>query len=380
MLDKSKLKWMSGKIEEIDNRVSKFWDSPVWENVPVLQTHVGKMYTDCRTKESAFETQIKNIEATLKTKTDYAPFLKPWHGTGVYAQAFGAPYFWKENDYPWTNFAIHSVEEARNIKKPDWRKGEITSMVIDTIKYFKKMVGDSIPISMTDTQSPFDTALLIWESESFFLACYSEPETVHKFLDIITDFKIEFSLIQAKVIGPNIARPGHNAVLSRPWGRASGIGISDDFLVTISPQFYGEFSRPYNEKMADALGGAVIHSCGVWTPKIIPAVLRTRGIMGVELAVAIGGRDMLHLSEACGDPNPNTPEVIRDGFKGSGVPVKARLGDDPLEIIEKIYDPGLIFVPQIMWDEDSKKRDENYEKVHQKIYELHSRNKKLKNT
>lgn len=370
MIDKNKLMWISKKIEEIDRRVEKFWNNPSWKSTPVLQVHVGKIYTDCKTSESSFNAQIESIEETLKTKTDWAPFLEPWHGTGVYAEAFGCPYFWKENDFPWTNFAIYSIEEAKKIKKPNWKKSEMMNLVIESIRYFKKMVGEYIPISLTDTQSPLDTAMLIWETNSFFEACYDAPDVVHDLLNLITDLKIEFSQVQIKEIGSNIARPGHNAVLTRPRGKATGIGISDDFLVTVSPKFYSEFSRPYNEKIAEALGGAVIHSCGVWSKDIIAEVLKTKSLMGIELAVSEGGKSSLHLSQMCGDPNPNLPETVRDGFKSTGIPVKARIGENPLSLIEKIYHPELIFVPQIMWVDDPVERDRNYEMLHQKIEEI----------
>ncbi|MHB8277238.1 MAG: uroporphyrinogen decarboxylase family protein [Candidatus Humimicrobiaceae bacterium] len=369
MITKSKLNWISKKIEEIDSRVEKFWNKPIWENAPVLQVYTGRMYADCRTSESSFKAQMESIEETLRTKTDWMPFLEPWHGTGVYAEAFGSTYFWKENDTPWTNFVIHSIEEAKKITKPDWKKSEIMNLVLESIRYFKKMVGENIPISLTDTQSPLDNAMLIWKTNSFIEACYDAPEVVHHLLSMITELIIEFSLVQIKEIGHNIARPGHNAALTRPWGKAAGIGISDDFLVTVSPKFYNEFGRQYNEKIAEALGGVVIHSCGFWSQGIISEVLGTKGIMGVELAISECGESSLHLSPL-GDPNPNSPEAIRDGFKGTGVPVKGRLGDNFTGILERIYHHDLIFIPQIMWAEDGKVRDENYEKMHQKIEEL----------
>jgi len=368
MVTKSDLDWIKKKIEEIDSRVEKFWKNPVWKDTPVLQVSSGRMYYDCRTSESSFNAQIESIKETLSTKTDWMPFLEPWHGTGVYAEAFGAKYFWKENDTPWTNFIINSLEEARKIKKPDWKKSEIMNLVLSSIRYFKKMAGDNIPISLTDTQSPLDNAMLMWETNSFIAACYDEPETVHWFLDLITELIIEFSLVQIKEIGQNIARPGHNAALTRPWGKTAGIGLSDDFLVTVSPKFYDEFGKRYNEKIADALGGVVIHSCGLWSRDMIAKVLETRGLMGVELAISEGGKSSLQYT--LGDPNPNPPETIRDGFKETELPVKGRLGNDPEDVLGKIYHKDLIFIPQIMWEEDKRTRNKNYEGMHRKIEEL----------
>jgi len=370
VMDENELMWIRKKIEDIDSRIEKFLNNPSWKNIPVLQVHVGKIYTDCKTSKSSFNAQIESIRETLKSKTDWLPFLEPWHGTGIYAEAFGCPYFWKKNDFPWTNFAIHSAEEAKKIEKPNWKESEIMNLVLNSIRYFKREVGENIPISLTDTQSPLDTAMLIWETNSFFEACYDEPDVVHRLLSMITDLIIEFSQVQIKEIGPNIARPGHNAVLTRPWGRSKGIGISDDFLVNVSPKFYSEFSRPYNERIAEALGGVVIHSCGVWNQDIIAEVIKTKGIIGVELAISESGESSLYLSQMCGDPNPNLPEAIKEGFKGTGIPIKARLGGNPLSIIEKVYHPELVFIPQIMWDEDSKVRDENYDKMHHKMKEL----------
>ena len=373
-MNKTELKRISKKIEEIDNRVEKFWNNPSWKNTPVLQVCFGKAFREaCRTSEKSFNDQIKSIEKILKTKTDYVPFLEPWHGVGVYAQAFGCPYIWGGNSAPWTKNAIYSVEEAKRVKMPNWQNSEIMNMVIDSIRYFKKRVGDYIPISLTDTQSPLDTAMLIWETNSFFEACHDAAEVVHNLLDMVTYLIIEFSLVQIKEIGFNNARPGHNGVITRPLNRSSGIGLSDDFLTTVSPKFYAEFSRPYNERIAKALGGVVVHSCGIWGKGIIAEVLKTKGIMGVELAVNKGGRSSHDLTgnyTVGWDPNPNLPETIRDNFEGTGIPVKGRIGAEPLSLIEKIYHPNLIFVPQIMWVDDPIERDKNYDMLHQKIEEI----------
>ena len=348
------------KIEEIDARIDSFVRDPGWHSAPVLQTFAGNnMYTDVRTSERSFANQMACIETTLKAKTDWMPFLEPWHGVGVYANLFGCPYDWNMCDYPQTRYAISTAEEARWIKKPDWRTGEICQLVMKSIRYFRDNVGDVIPISCTDTQSPIDTATLIWQTDNFFLACYEEPETVHRLLGMITDVIIDFSRAQLEAIGANPARPGHNACITRSRGRSLGIGLSDDLATVVSPEIYRQFSQPYNERIAEALGGIVVHSCGVWHPPIIQCIRATRGLLGVELAFS---KDE--------DPSPSAPEVVRDGFAGAGVPVKARLGHDFLAAVDRAYRPDFVLIPQIAWDEDPAVRDRNYEKLHNRMADL----------
>jgi hypothetical protein len=317
------------------------------------------MYTDVRTSEHSFVNQMACIETTLKARTDWMPFLEPWHGVGVYANLFGCEYDWEICDYPQTRYAVTTVEEARTLRKPDWRNGEVCRLVMESIRYYRDRIGDSIPIACTDTQSPIDTATLIWQTESFFLACHDEPETVHRLLAMVTDVIIEFSLAQLEAIGPNPARPGHNACLSRAHGRSAGIGLSDDLATVVSPAVYDEFSRPYNERIAAALGGVVIHSCGVWRPPIMETVLSTKGLAGVELALSTDD-----------DPSPSSPEVVRDGFAGRGIAVKARVGRDFLQTTERAYRPDFLFIPQIAWDDDPAVRDRNYDTLHERMAAL----------
>jgi hypothetical protein len=176
---------------------------------------------------------------------------------------------------------------------------------------------------------------------------------------MITDVIIDFSLAQLEAIGTNPARPGHNACITRSQGRSTGIGLSDDLATVVSPEIYRQFSQPYNELIAEALGGVVIHSCGVWHPRIIECVRATKGLLGVELAFS---REE--------DPSPSAPEIVRNGFAGAGVPVKARVGHDFLAAVERAYRPDFILIPQIAWDEDPLVRDHNYDRLREWMAEL----------
>jgi hypothetical protein len=190
-------------------------------------------------------------------------------------------------------------------------------MVLDCIDMMKDRTRGRFPIALTDTQSPFDTATLVLDTSEFFTACYTEPETARQLMQTIADLVIDFSREQARRIGNElVSRPGH-VMPSLPGFR--GITLSDDNLAVSSPLINERFSLPCNQRIADALGGVAVHSCGVWdhTMKLLPG----RGVMGVDCAVA----------PVC-DPTPMTPEAVRAALAGTGIVVKARCGGTREEI------------------------------------------------
>jgi uroporphyrinogen-III decarboxylase len=198
--------------------------------------------------------------------------------------------------------------------------------VLEMIDYFVEETRGEIPICCTDPQSPFDTALLMWESSNFFISMMSVPETVHHVLDIVTETTIEFAKKQMERIGSSLAQPGHIMCSARG---ATGYSISDDNIVMVSPDQYTEFSVPYNERLAKAFGGLAVHSCGNYERQL-NALLRTQGLMMVD------GKFMGL------DPTPNTDlELFRDTMKDTGIILQARVPQDWQPIVSRLYEPGM---------------------------------------
>ncbi len=131
--------------------------------------------------EKMLEHQMYNIEQTLRLDSDWVPFLEPWHGVGIYADAFGSKTSWPEDD---------------------------SSLIVRT--------------------------------EELLTGCYTHPEAVHHLLELITDLIIDFSKIQLEQIGENKAIPGHLF----PAGGSRGISVSDDNCSMVSPDIYRRFLSP----------------------------------------------------------------------------------------------------------------------------------------
>jgi len=317
-------------------------------NYLIFQTPSGNVWGDVRTSEQSFNENIDYIHKSLSIKSDHIPALEPWFGTGLFANIFGCPYVWREGESPAVRYKYHHMDEIVGIQKPDWRKSEIALLALDTIKYFKNKTGDAIPIVWTDTQSASDTATMILDASEVLVGCLLEPELMFDFMKLINDVTIEFSCVQAELIGDCLIKPGHLFLSS---GSFSGMSISDDNLAVASPDVNKGFNLVLNNEIGKAMDGVAIHSCGDWT-YTMPFIKEL-----VPTCVAIDcGVDKVW------DPNPCDPILVRDAFSGTGIYVHVRLTGETeimVETIKKMLHPELKLIVHPMFI-DSETADRNY--------------------
>lgn len=296
--------------------VESFWKGE--RSWLVVQRPSYHLWGECNSVEGVWQNNLRHMESWLTMEwTDELPHMQAWFGTGVYANAFGCEYLWRQGEAPDSHVRFHRIEEVRGITAPDWRSGPVMRMVLECIDVLKERTRGRFPIALTDTQSPFDTATLVLDTSEFFTACYTEEETVNQLMAAVTELIVEFSREQARHIGPEmVSRPGH-VMPSLPGFR--GITLSDDNLAVSSPQVNEKFALRWDEVIAEKLGGAAVHSCGVWdhTMRKLPG----RGIMAVDCSVSPRW-----------DPTPMTPAMVRAALGGTGIVVKARCGGTREEI------------------------------------------------
>jgi hypothetical protein len=311
----------------------------------LLVEKAGGDYTICRTPQESLECQLDIITRQMDSETDYIPFLEPWFGVGVYANAFGAEYVWIEGTSAQTHYVAFSPEQASRLQAMDIGQSPVMRTVLEAIDYFVDQTRGEIPISCTDTQSPFDTATLLWETSSFFTSMHTDPQVVHALLDRITVLIEEFSRVQIEHMGTTWSRPGH-IMVSATGG--PGFSVSDDNIVMVGPDDYASVAVPYNERLARTFGGLAVHSCGNFERQL-PALMQTEGLVMVD--GAFSGR--------C-DPNPNLDyELFRDTLKGTGVMLQARMHLDWPEILPRLYDPDLRLVAAVPGPGRGEPREKN---------------------
>ena len=149
-------------------------------------------------------------------------------------------------------------------------------------------------MSFCDLQSPLNVSTNVVKTDNFLMDLYLNPDGVKKFLGRIADLIIDFHREYEPMIGSCLVRPGHGSASSRFF---RGVMPSDDNALLISPELYQQFAQPSIEKIGDALGGEVFHSCGNWSG-YIDVVKNIKGIIGADGAFS---------PQTDPDPNPCEP-------------------------------------------------------------------------
>jgi len=150
---------------------------------------------------------------------------------------------------------------------------------LDAADYFMEETHGRIGVHICDMQGPFDSAAQLFGYDNLFLCAMEDPARYHRLLNLTTQAFILLWSEQEKRLG--------NAFVNCHFGaydwipRSAGATVSVDGLVMCSPNFYLEFVAPYITMIADALGGAVVHSCGDFR-QVINELCATKGVNGIN--------------------------------------------------------------------------------------------------
>lgn len=263
---------------ELNQNCSTFWQQKTGVAI-YRRMRVGECFSfGCQDMKRSLELQLGSLEKSLLYKADVPNFLEPWYGIGTVSSAFGGDYIWSEGNAPALKTRFTSIDELLAYEPQEIKTTKIGSHTLDMIEYFMDQTKGSLPVSLTDMQSPLNMVGNLIPLDQFFLSMMLEPEKVIELFDILSDLSINFNNEQIKLIGNALALPGHGFASSTKW---NGLGISDDNAIMISPDQYSELATPSIEKISMDLGGPVFHSCGDWSGWI-DSVLNIKGLKMVD--------------------------------------------------------------------------------------------------
>lgn len=335
-------------IEQVNAAAKGFFS---YEYLPVCIVNGSRaMSALCRDKKTALESQLDDIADTLSTKTDWIPELIPYKGCGIYAAAFGSEYRWFEDAPPSVHgFLAKDLEEMKAIEAPDIDRSPILNSVLETAEYFASETNNEIYMTTTDTQSPFDVLAMMVDNMWLFTEAAEYPEELHRLMSDITDVIIAFTKRQ-RALFPKLRHPG--AVMWTPDIHNRGQLINDDQMVLVGPEYYHEFIKPYNQRIADAFGGLTIHSCGRWSHQF-EQVKSIMGLTMVDLAVS-----------KAHDPGYMNAQTVADAFDGSGIIVQARCDfEDKASYLPFLEKKQMLTELQPFWNDDPAQRSSAYDQI-----------------
>lgn len=215
--------------------------------------------------------------ACLKRGFCNIPSIWPYMGVGVVASAFGCETVYIPGEDPWTRPLTEDPEDVYALSMPDPAVAPrgLAGRVLERIDFFAGATGGTVPIRLTDLQSPLDTAIQILKYEELLIAMYTQPDAVHHLLSMVTDATIRFIRAQAARIENFF---GYTHV---PLWRPRGLYISDDVTAVLSPDNYRQFARPYNTRLSREFGGLSMHCCGRYEQNL-EAIAEIDGFMSFD--------------------------------------------------------------------------------------------------
>jgi len=187
---------------------------------------------------------------------DSVPFANLHTGTGIFANAFGCPIVEFENSNPASRPIANSAVEAYAIPEP----GPWTSSLgrhLELVAAVRERLGDDVPVTGPDMQSPLGLAAQIWEKESFMAATIEAPDAVHTLVRKCHKLLKNY-LIELHGIAPNLT-PIHCPGIWAP--RDLGASVSEDEVGAISRSMYEKFGLWCLIDLSDTFGGLFMHCC-----------------------------------------------------------------------------------------------------------------------
>ena len=229
----------------------------VWQRV-----RAGEVFRDgCRDRQESLRWQLGALARTMDYLTDAPTYLEPWYGIGTTAAAFGAEYEWFPGQSPAVMPRYLDIGEVPQVLERLPGLAPVLASTLMTIEYFLEQTHGQVPMSWCDIQGPINAAGGLVDVSQLLAAFYEDPERVQAILATVSDELIRFTKKQSEVIGGLLARPGHGFASSRA---GTGIGLSTDNLIMVSPAMFEEFCVADCARIGDAFGGTAIHSCGNW--------------------------------------------------------------------------------------------------------------------
>ena len=236
--------------------IIEFWKNPR-SRPPVIFSCVPE--PTYRQKEPAEMARLaaELIGAWDRSGANLPPVFMPDFGTVTMAKPWGGRIVHTEEGQIFIHPVSGDIDTILDIEpgpNPD------VDLAVGLYNEIRKATGrGDIRFATPDFQGVLNTAAQIMRQDELMIAMHTEPEKVHRFLDIVFEQNMAFMReLTARVhvdgnIWPYIWLP-----------QECGVVITEDFMPLLSPEMYREFGLPHLKRISDTFGGVFVHSCGQW--------------------------------------------------------------------------------------------------------------------
>jgi uroporphyrinogen-III decarboxylase len=161
------------------------------------------------------------------------------YGMCTEPSAFGAKCIFWRNEFPFAEKIIKNTEDISNLKLPNPETDGLLPFMLNRLVNARPAIekaGHKIRFSVS--RGPLNVASFLMGTTELLTSMMMEPETVHKLLQIVTDFLKDWHKLQRDTI-PTI----------------DGILMLDDIVGFIGEQEFMEFGYPYLKELYNVKAG-----------------------------------------------------------------------------------------------------------------------------
>jgi hypothetical protein len=204
--------------------------------------------------EWAWRAYQRDVRRAAVVDDDFIPFLDPFTGTEIFAEAFGCKVHRPADNMPFALPLITTAAEADRIRVPDLGSSSLAGL-FEIADELRRRAGPEAVMRLVDTQSPMDIVALIWNKTELYSAMLETPEAVKqlaaKVHTLFTAFLDEWFL-----------RYGREFIAHFPYYYLpQGVTLSEDEVGAVSPAMFREFFLPELQALSDRYGGLGMHCC-----------------------------------------------------------------------------------------------------------------------
>lgn len=113
------------------------------------------------------------------------------------------------------------------------------------------------PIATTRMRGISDLLSLLYGTENLIMAMMIEPDEVMKTAEMLCDFWIDFGKMQLDRI-PDF-HGGIGSFYYNAWAPKGTIWHQEDAAALLSPELFGTFIKPWDDRIVDAFDGCIMH-------------------------------------------------------------------------------------------------------------------------
>ena len=202
---------------------------------PWLPNWAGHTILDYFTDERMFlEDNLKAIRTF--PKAILLPGFWSEYGMCTEPSAFGAVSVWEQDEFPFAKKVLRSPAEVDSLEKPNPRKDGLLPFVIKRLQHLQPEIeraGQKIRFAVA--RGPLNIATFLMGTTEFLTALKTDPERMHRLLEIATDFLVDWIAYQRECF-PSI----------------DGILLLDDIVGFVSRRDFETFGLPYLKRAFDA--------------------------------------------------------------------------------------------------------------------------------